>query len=518
MAQQDDSAYQSNPYGTQDPTQLFQDMTQKNQQTGVAGGIQQGLAAAGGNSDLNRARFVQTRMAQILQTTGEAKDDEDPLDFQMRQARAVSRGFANADPRISMNADQQVIRLQNAKAEQAKLNATTEYQKAETTKAKMQTAEAAADPMIVVRNKKDQYGLDTMERVGAPVTMFNDDGTSRTGWSNDIRGEMQKAGGTPDLTFMKQSDYNKFMSNENRTLAQAIRAKQMQDLQMLSVQSPEAVKAQAERVENGLEQLPTPPAGRNPVLMLNYNRLADQISADGMDPGSIHREVYQNNLTHQRAFNEGTQADNIRRFGVMMTHAELARQYFATLKESEFDKGKIPLLNAITNRWQAMTGESGPITVDSVNEFLADEASSAIIGAKNGTALTDRISAQKKTNKTSSPAQYNSVIDSWQNLASGQLEGYHREWASGLRKGNGDTWDKALLDKYWYGDETNVGKVTPEAKAWAEKSQGGKTPARSEASQIASAPGEGTTGTVTQNGQTLDYVIRGGKKIVTRVH
>lgn len=518
MAQQDDSAYQSNPYGTQDPTQLFQDMTQKNQQGGVGGGIAQGLAAAGGNSDLNKARFVQTRMAQILQTTGEAKDDEDPLDFQMRQARAISRGFANADPMTSMKADQQVIRLENAKAEQAKLSATTEYQKAETTKAKMQTAEAAADPMIVVRQKKDQYGLDTMERVGAPVSMFNEDGTSRTGWSNDIRGEMQKAGATPDLTFMKQSDYNKFMSNENRTLAQAIRAKQMQDLQMLSMQSPEAIKAQAERVENGLEQLPTPPAGRNPVLMLNYNRLADQISADGMDPGSIHREVYQNNLTHQRAFNEGTQADNIRRFGVMMTHAELARQYFDTLKAAEFDKGQIPLLNAITNRWQAMTGESGPITVASVNQFLAGEASSAIIGAKNGTALTDRIESQKKVNVNASSKQYNAVIDAWQNLASGQLEGYHREWASGLRKGNGDTWNKELLDKYWYGDENNVGHVSPEAKAWAQKSQGGHVPVQSDATKTANAAGEGTTGTIVQGGQTLDYVIRDGKKIVTKVH
>ena len=110
MASPDDSAYSDNPYGTTDPTALFQQLTAQNQNRGNAGIISQGTMSAGFNPSMQQSRQIQDQMSKILQGVGPPQDNEDPLDYQMRQARAVSTGMSATNPNIAIKADTRTIK------------------------------------------------------------------------------------------------------------------------------------------------------------------------------------------------------------------------------------------------------------------------------------------------------------------------------------------------------------------------------------------------------------------------
>jgi hypothetical protein len=463
MAAQDDSAYQDNPYGMTDPTQQFQQLTQQNQNGGALGQIRQGALQAGYNPAQQHAQMVATRMQSILGNVGDV-DGEDPIDTAIRKAQAVSRGMANVDPKIAGNADQQVLRLTEAKTQQGRLKAETSLENAQTLDANQKAAAQAADPMVWVQNGKDGMGLPTARLVGKPVAMFNEDGTTRNGWSNDMQDELGRNGGFKDgMQMMRQSQYTQMMEhmNEGRNMAQLMHSQQQLQLQMLSRQSPDAIAAQASQITDGLAPMPKPPQGRNPVLMQNYNDLIEAIKANGADPGQIDESSFPNNVKQLNAFNHGPQADLTKSLNVAVQHAKLLKDYFTAQQNHD-----TPALNWIENKWADMTGQPIPKTVDAMKDFVSDEWVKGIVGQRP--ALADRVGAQDKASRNASNAQFASVMDGWAGLGAGQLNGLKREMEGGLKKGTGDPWDQAKMDKLWYGTgpQGTGGKIAPETRAY----------------------------------------------------
>jgi hypothetical protein len=139
MAQQqmDDS-----DYGVPDPNQLLSEQqasyaqemarssnaSNRNIVAGI-GGLQNFNA---GGPQMQEAQIVQSRMREILQqTNADAPEDEDPLTKQMRIAQAMATGLAQVSPSAAMKAQDQVVRLAQAKQQQALL--TTKQQEEQQT-------------------------------------------------------------------------------------------------------------------------------------------------------------------------------------------------------------------------------------------------------------------------------------------------------------------------------------------------------------------------------------------------
>ena len=172
----DDAAYQDNPYGTVDPATLFQQLTQQNQNRGAMGQISQGTMQAGFNPAMQRATTIQNNLQAILAGTP-AEEGEDPLDTQIRQARAVATGMLRVDPQTAMRASQQLLRLEQAQKQQASLSAETEGRQAATRAQQIKNIEAQNTPMAIYEQTTDpKTGLMDFKQYGT-VPVFEDDGT-----------------------------------------------------------------------------------------------------------------------------------------------------------------------------------------------------------------------------------------------------------------------------------------------------------------------------------------------------
>lgn len=157
MAGPDDSAYQDNPYGTTDPTALFQKLTDENAKDYQTGGMRQGMMQLGFNPAMQHANAVQSSLRQILSNVGDAPEGEDPLQTQLRQARAVAQGMLNVDPNVAVRANQQVIRLEQAQKQQAALQAETEERQA--TAKEKQIKNTQARTIIGIQGREDMNGI-----------------------------------------------------------------------------------------------------------------------------------------------------------------------------------------------------------------------------------------------------------------------------------------------------------------------------------------------------------------------
>jgi hypothetical protein len=487
MAQPDDSAYQQNPYGTQDPSALFAQLSQQNSQNN---GVSQGLAVAGFNPAMQHAQQIQSQMSRILGSIKQG-DDEDPLDYQLRQSKAVAQGFTSLDPQTAMRADQQTLRLQNAKAEQNKLKADTEYLSSEAKSKNLATAQSAVDPMVWVQMGKDKLGLPTANAVGNAVRLTDDNGKIRDGWSTEMQDELTKAGGMkPGMQAMRQSQYLAYLEkiNEGKAYATVLGAQMRQQAMMGTKMSPDAIDSYAQAVIDRDQPPMKPPINtRNPAAVQNYNDYVAAIKAKGADPSTIDSSDYVNNTKLYNAFNDGPEGQSVRRFNVALTHANLLRQYVANMKDGQ--PMDVPLVNYFRTAWQKSSGKPMPPTVDAMKDFVADEWTQAIISSRNGAALADRAAAQSNLTRNASSSQINSVLDGWQALGSGQLDGLHQQFRSGLQGV-----PAAKVESRWNA------KLSQEAQDEYTKTGGGRT------APIA-PPAGGARARITKDGGKTFYTV-----------
>jgi hypothetical protein len=209
---QDDSAYQDNPYGTQDPAALFQSLTtQNNADRSGAGLVRQSMMQLGGNPQMQHAQMIQQNMAKIM-SDNPAQEGEDPLDTQLRQARAVMSGMLKIDPATAMKANQQIIRLQEAKKQQANLESETAQRAALTTSENIKNAQARTVVMGQENEMVNGLSLRTTKSFGTL------DPKSPT-YNTDLADMLAK---NPGSVPMNNDDYVKALATDNQNRAMAM--------------------------------------------------------------------------------------------------------------------------------------------------------------------------------------------------------------------------------------------------------------------------------------------------------
>jgi hypothetical protein len=167
-------------YSVPEPQDVLAAQTQqynKEQQSGsgserALSNIRFGMSqAAGGGPQVQRAQAVKDRFSAIMQGVGSHEDpDEDPLTSQMRLAHALSTGMIDVDPQIAMQANNQLIKLQQAKQQQAYLSAQTGHLQAETKKEDFQQGlnEKLGQVVFAKQGDPDKNGMPTgLVSVGA---------------------------------------------------------------------------------------------------------------------------------------------------------------------------------------------------------------------------------------------------------------------------------------------------------------------------------------------------------------
>jgi hypothetical protein len=81
----------------------------------------------GGGPAVAHANAVRTQLQTIMAQANEGADpNEDPITAQMRQARAISTGMLGVDPTIALRAQDQLVRLSQARQQQSILNLKTQ--------------------------------------------------------------------------------------------------------------------------------------------------------------------------------------------------------------------------------------------------------------------------------------------------------------------------------------------------------------------------------------------------------
>jgi hypothetical protein len=191
-----------------------------------------------------------------------------------------------------------------------------------------------------------------------------------------------------------------------------------------------ALEAQAQAIYNGDQQMPSGMGAnnaRNQWLSARVNEIAQQ-TGKAYDP-----TVYKNRQDVETAFTKGKQSDVVRSMNVAIDHLDTMSEAARALKN-----GQIPLFNDIANKFAKNTGQAAPGNFDAVKTIVGSEVAKAVAGG--ATALGDREEIRAEINNARSPEQLAGVIDKYQRLLAGQMNGLKTQYESG----GGRRWDDKI--------------------------------------------------------------------------
>jgi len=117
--------------------------------------------------------------------------------------------------------------------------------------------------------------------------------------------------------------------------------------------------------------------------------------------------------------------------GTLLKSLNVVQDHLGTLTEVAKDLGnsEIPFVNAVGNKIAQWTGQPAPSSFAAVKTVVADELTKAILGTAG--ALGDRNAMKEEINAASSPAALSGVINKWQKLIAGQVNGLSDQYKSG---------------------------------------------------------------------------------------
>ena len=201
-----------------------------------------------------------------------------------------------------------------------------------------------------------------------------------------------------------------------------------------------ALESQAQAIFNGEQAMPTGMGAnnaRNQWISARVQEIAQQ-TGKPFDP-----TVFKNRQEVETAFTKGKQSDVVRSMNVAIDHLDTLQQASKAL-----NNGQIPMFNDIANKFAKNTGQPAPTDFDAVKTLVGSEVAKAVAGG--ATALGDREEIRAEINNARSPAQLAGVIDKYQRLLAGQMNGLETQYKSG----GGQRWDdkinpetKAVMDK-----------------------------------------------------------------------
>lgn len=136
----------------------------------------------------------------------------------------------------------------------------------------------------------------------------------------------------------------------------------------------------------------------------------------------------------EKDFGTGKNGDKVRSFNVSIDHLSTLSELNDALKN-----GDVKQINRLGNAYADQFGGTAPGNFDAAKQIVADEIVKAITGAAG--ALGDRETASKTLDRAKSPEQLNGVINTYQKLMSGQLNGLRLQYQASTNK---DDFDRFL--------------------------------------------------------------------------
>lgn len=131
--------------------------------------------------------------------------------------------------------------------------------------------------------------------------------------------------------------------------------------------------------------------------------------------------------------------NQVRSFNVLKNHLSTLGGLADALGNGDVQK-----INAAANLVAKETGQPNVTNFNAAKRIVADEIAKAIIGG--ATALGDRESAESAINAAGSPAQLKGIIETYQNLADGQLDGLRTQYMVSTNNSE-DDWNELLGKK-----------------------------------------------------------------------
>jgi hypothetical protein len=196
-----------------------------------------------------------------------------------------------------------------------------------------------------------------------------------------------------------------------------------------------ALEDQAQAIYRGEQPMPTGLGAANLTNRALSNRVQEIAKENGkpFDPTAFSKMK-----KTEDEFNTGKLGTTVKSMNVAIDHLD-------TLQEaaSALHNGNIPLFNKIANMYATNTGETAPGSFDAVKTIVGSEVSKAIAGG--ATALGDREEIRKELDNAKNPQQLAGVIDKYQHLLAGQVNGLHTQFTSG--HGRESEWDTKLTDR-----------------------------------------------------------------------
>lgn len=122
-------------------------------------------------------------------------------------------------------------------------------------------------------------------------------------------------------------------------------------------------------------------------------------------------------------FADGKNANTTRSLNVLVAHADVVRDLIKSMQS-----GDVKGLNAAQNLWSREIGGTAPGNFEAAKQVLGDEIVKAVTGSAG--ALGDREHAKAVMDAANSPDQLNQVLDVYQRMAAGQLNGLRQQFTS----------------------------------------------------------------------------------------
>jgi predicted transcriptional regulator len=162
---------------------------------------------------------------------------------------------------------------------------------------------------------------------------------------------------------------------------------------------------------------------RNPQSIAAISNLNKQVLALNPD---FNQQFYSTAQKSRNAFTSGAQGNTVRSFNVLVNHLDTLQHLMNAL-----NNGDVRAVNLASNEVARQFGVAPPTSFDAARRVVADEITKAVTGSAG--ALGDRQELQKNLSEGNSPAAMAGVIDTYKDLAGGQLYGLQQQYESGTQ-------------------------------------------------------------------------------------
>lgn len=159
-----------------------------------------------------------------------------------------------------------------------------------------------------------------------------------------------------------------------------------------------------------------------------YNAIkAQQIHSMGGSSAAVSAGIQTKvQLQAQKAFTTGRQGDTVRSFNVLVNHLDTLQHLMDAL-----NNGDVRAVNLAANEVGRQLGVAAPTNFDAARRVVSDEITKAVTGSAG--ALGDRQELQKNLSMGNSPSAMSGVIDTYKDLAGGQLYGLQQQYEAGTK-------------------------------------------------------------------------------------